>query len=77
MAIFHIYIFPSSFTAVDDNVMKGDLFIPYMYYLLTNAIPVMIGSFLVTFIEVNDMGVSIKKQRSENFCFILIANRWW
>lgn len=39
-------------TAVDENVLNGDLFVPYLYYLLTNAVPVMIGAFLVTFIEV-------------------------
>lgn len=40
------------FLAVDNNVMKGDLYIPFLYYALTNAIPVAIGSFLVAFIEV-------------------------
>lgn len=40
------------FPAVDENVLSGDLFIPYVYYLLTNAVSAMIGAVLVTFIEV-------------------------
>lgn len=41
-----------AFTAVDANVLNGDLFVPYIYYVLTNAIPVAFGAMLVTFIEV-------------------------
>lgn len=39
-------------TAVDYNVLYGDLYVPYLYYAATNIIPVAIGSILVTYVEV-------------------------
>ncbi|GAB0092589.1 Chloride channel protein [Sergentomyia squamirostris] len=37
--------------SVDSNVMEGDLAIPYLYWMLTNVIAVLIGSVLVTYVE--------------------------
>lgn len=36
---------------VDQNVLNGDLCIPYLYWVLTNVVPVMIGATLVAYIE--------------------------
>lgn len=36
---------------VDENVIGGDLSIPYMYWVLTNIVPVIIGATLVAYIE--------------------------
>lgn len=47
----------SMFTAVDYHVIYGDLFVPYLYYALTNVIPVVIGAILVTYMEVNDFRI--------------------
>lgn len=38
--------------AVDRSVIDGDLFQPYLCYVLTNIVPVAIGSFLVAYVEV-------------------------
>lgn len=32
---------------------NGYLYVPYLYFALTNAIPVAFGAYLVTYIEVN------------------------
>ncbi|KAJ6641311.1 H(+)/Cl(-) exchange transporter 7 [Pseudolycoriella hygida] len=37
--------------SVDYNVIKGDLYAPYLFYVLTNIVPVALGSILVTYIE--------------------------
>lgn len=42
------------FAEVDLNILTGDLYVPYLYYALVSAIPVMIGSFLVAYVEVSD-----------------------
>lgn len=39
-------------TEVDENVLNGNLYVPYLYYALLSAIPVALGSILVTYIEV-------------------------
>ncbi|XP_058832107.1 H(+)/Cl(-) exchange transporter 7 [Topomyia yanbarensis] len=36
---------------VDENVLTGDLSIPYLYWVLTNVVPVMIGATLVAYVE--------------------------
>ncbi|XP_058458146.1 H(+)/Cl(-) exchange transporter 7 isoform X2 [Malaya genurostris] len=36
---------------VDQNLLNGDLSIPYLYWALTNVVPVMIGAALVAFVE--------------------------
>uniref|UniRef100_A0A2M4A177 Chloride channel protein n=1 Tax=Anopheles triannulatus TaxID=58253 RepID=A0A2M4A177_9DIPT len=36
---------------VDHNVIHGDLSIPYLYWALTNLVPVVIGSTLVAYVE--------------------------
>ncbi|XP_035792210.1 H(+)/Cl(-) exchange transporter 7-like isoform X1 [Anopheles albimanus] len=36
---------------VDRNVIHGDLSIPYLYWALTNLVPVVIGSTLVAYVE--------------------------
>lgn len=38
---------------MDYNVVNGDLYVPYLLYALTNAIPVAIGAILVAYIEVS------------------------
>jgi len=38
-------------TAVKENIVHGDLVMPYIAYVLTNIIPVIIGAMLVTYIE--------------------------
>jgi len=38
-------------TAVAQNIVHGDLVMPYVYYVIMNALPVMIGSLLVTYVE--------------------------
>lgn len=49
--------------SVDENVLIGDLIVPYLYYVLTNIVPVAIGSILVTYIEpvAGGSGVPIMK----------------
>lgn len=37
---------------VDHNVLNGNLYVPYLYYALTNAVPVAFGAFLVAYVEV-------------------------
>ncbi|XP_055686373.1 H(+)/Cl(-) exchange transporter 7 [Lutzomyia longipalpis] len=37
--------------SVDSNVINGDLAIPYLFWMLLNIIPVLIGSVLVTYVE--------------------------
>lgn len=32
---------------------NGNLYVPYLYFAITNAIPVAFGAYLVTYIEVN------------------------
>lgn len=39
-------------SAVDDSVQSRNLFIPFLYYAASNAIFVMFGAILVTYIEV-------------------------
>ncbi|XP_055609644.1 H(+)/Cl(-) exchange transporter 7 isoform X2 [Uranotaenia lowii] len=36
---------------VDKNVINGDLSIPYLYWVLLNVVPVMVGSSLVAYVE--------------------------
>ncbi|XP_055530683.1 H(+)/Cl(-) exchange transporter 7 isoform X2 [Wyeomyia smithii] len=36
---------------VDKNIISGDLSIPYLYWALTNVVPVMIGATLVAYVE--------------------------
>ncbi|XP_055619852.1 H(+)/Cl(-) exchange transporter 7 isoform X2 [Toxorhynchites rutilus septentrionalis] len=36
---------------VDENVLTGDLSIPYLYWVLTNVVPVAIGATLVAYVE--------------------------
>uniref|UniRef100_A0A1B0DAB3 Uncharacterized protein n=1 Tax=Phlebotomus papatasi TaxID=29031 RepID=A0A1B0DAB3_PHLPP len=37
--------------SVDGNVINGDLSIPYIYWMLLNILPVLIGAVLVTYVE--------------------------
>lgn len=39
--------------AVDDNVQNGDLSIPFVYYAAANAVIVIFGATLVTYVEVS------------------------
>lgn len=39
------------FSAVDKNVLTGDLYVPYLKYAMVSAIPVAIGSWMVAYIE--------------------------
>lgn len=50
---FQIVILIIHFPAVDDNVLYGDLYVPYLYYALVSAIPVAFGAILVAYVEVN------------------------
>lgn len=34
-----------------ENIIHGDLVLPYIYYVLTNIFPVVLGSMLVTYVE--------------------------
>lgn len=34
-----------------ENIVHGDLALPYIFYVLTNIFPVIIGSLLVTYVE--------------------------
>jgi chloride channel 7 len=36
---------------VKENTSHGDLSIPYIFYVLTNILPVIVGSMLVTYVE--------------------------
>lgn len=36
---------------MQQNIVHGNLVMPYMFYVITNALPVMIGSILVTYVE--------------------------
>jgi chloride channel 7 len=36
---------------VNENIINGDLSIPFMLWMLLNIIPVVIGSLLVTYVE--------------------------
>lgn len=45
--------FLSKQTAVDHNVLNGNLYVPYLFYVLTNIIPVAFGSILVAYVEVS------------------------
>lgn len=36
---------------VDHNVLNGDLSIPYLYWVLTNIVPVVVGATLVAYVE--------------------------
>lgn len=38
---------------VDTHVTEGKLYIPYFYWVLYNIFPVLIGSLLVTYVEVS------------------------
>lgn len=40
-----------SISAVDKNVLSGDLYVPYLKYAMVSAIPVAIGSWMVAYIE--------------------------
>lgn len=40
-----------SFSAVKQNIVHGDLVLPYIFYVLTNILPVIAGSVLVTYVE--------------------------
>lgn len=48
---------------VDFSVQHGDLVVPYAYYVLTNVVPVALGSILVTYVEpvAGGSGVPIMK----------------
>lgn len=49
--------------SVDQNVLIGDLVVPYLFYMLTNIVPVAMGSILVTYAEpvASGSGVPIMK----------------
>lgn len=34
-----------------ENIHHGNLVVPYIYYVLTNIFPVILGSMLVTYVE--------------------------
>lgn len=34
-----------------ENIVHGDLVLPYIFYVLTNILPVILGSVLVTYVE--------------------------
>lgn len=38
-------------SAVKENIVRGDLSIPFFYYMLTNIVPVIVGVVLVTYVE--------------------------
>lgn len=40
-----------SIAAVKENIVHGDLVLPYIFYVLTNILPVILGSVLVTYVE--------------------------
>jgi hypothetical protein len=40
-----------NFVVVKENMVRGDLSIPYFFYVLTNILPVILGSLLVTYVE--------------------------
>lgn len=40
-----------NFLAVKENTVQGDLSVPYFFYVLTNILPVIVGSVLVTYVE--------------------------
>lgn len=66
------------FPAVDDNVLNGDLFIPYLYYALINAITVAVGAVLVTFVEVSKYSRQhVYLEYSQQTMIIILANRCW
>lgn len=52
------------FTVVDVEVLagnsNGNLYVPYLYFALTNAIPVAFGAYLVAYIEVYYIIVKLK-----------------
>ena len=48
---FSLYKYKFLKKSVDENVQNGDLSIPYLFYILTNIVPVFIGAGLVTYIE--------------------------
>lgn len=45
--------------SVDDNITHGDLYIPYLFWILTSIVPVAIGSSLVTYLEPTAAGSGI------------------
>lgn len=47
------FIVSMNFLAVKENVVRGDLSIPYCFYVLTNILPVIVGSVLVSIIMTN------------------------
>ena len=38
--------------AVLHNIHNGNLYVPYFYYMLMNAVPTALGALLVSYIEV-------------------------
>lgn len=52
--IFFLHII--SFSAVDKNVLTGDLMYVYLKYAMVSMVPVAIGSILVAYVEVKSFG---------------------
>ena len=49
-------------SAVKENIAHGDLVLPYVFYVLTNILPVIAGSLLVTYVEPVAAGSGIFKK---------------
>lgn len=47
----NIKVYAFQFSAVDKNVLSGDLYVPYLKYALVSAIPVAIGAYMVAYVE--------------------------
>ena len=51
MKLYYLIIFKIPITAVDKNVINGNVYVSYLFWILTSIIPVAVGATLVTYIE--------------------------